>query len=367
MAEPSPLTQKLIKDISRLDKKEGSLTEIIYEYTFNSIKKKIKIEGNITEEEKNSLLYIAVLQAVFNFDRSSSLGYAFPGKKDFKYLLEKSAFKKIYLFCRAHKTAYLIIGEILKNKKNGLKKFLSDPERLKEEAEVIYEKRKKRLEKRIHQRILFLTLFVFFIVFLSSFFLINFTLQSRVLLSLVPTLMAASLVFNLPALPSKNKKRILLEIMSILYKKKEDTSCSVFFSKEKKNPTHLLINIFYSIGFVFIAIIIFLILELLSLPSFYSAILFSLFVFTCFVGVMIKEIAKEIYMIQERERFLHVIMDTVAFPLIKVRHYILSRNENFSRPQSPRPSSKSSQKNISTSLEKILEDLRKRKEKIYDE
>ncbi len=366
MIEPSPLTQKLIKDTGRLDKEKDDLSGIIYEYTFNSVKKKIKIEGDVTEEEKDSLLYVAVLQAIFNFDRSSSLNYTPSNGKSVEHLLEKSAFKKIYLFCRAHKTAYLIIGEILENKKNNLKKLFSDPEKLKEEAEAIYKKRGEKLEKRIHQRIFLLALFVFLVVFPSSFALTHLTLPLRVLLFSVPTLFAVSLVFNVSSPPPKNKKRIILEIMSILYKKKDDVSYSVFFSKNEKKNLHLLVNIFYSVGFLFLATLIFWLLDLLNLPPFYSAILFSLFVFTCFMGVITKEISKEIYMVQDRERFLDVVMDTVAFPLIKVNH-LLSRKCKPFYPSSSRFSPKFFQKKLSASLKNFKEELRKKKEKIYDE
>ncbi len=371
IVEPSPLTQKLVKSINRLDGKSNS-SSVVYEYVFDSIRKRIKIEGDIDEKDKNFLVYTAVLEAIFNFDHSSSVRYVLQhgsvsDEKNIEHLVNSHYFKKICRFCRTQKLPYLIISDILESRKNDLKKLFADPEKLEEEAEKIYENRRRKVEERIYRRIIFATLLVFLVSFFSSLTLIDFSLSFKIIFFSIPPLLSSLLVFNFSSPPGRNKRRVVFTVMETLYKKKENISCSIVFTEGKKETARLLVNIFYAVGFLFVMAIILWCFDIAGLPPLPSAVLVVLFIFISFTGVRAKEISEDIYLVERKERIIDVIMDFFAFPIIKMRGFTLSQKNKPPRSSPPQPPSKASRKSLSVLLDGWIEELRKKKEKIYED
>ncbi len=370
MVDPSPLTQKLIRSISRLDSR-SNISAVVYEYVFASISKRVRFQENISEADKNILIYVAVLEAIFNFDRSSSVRYVLQqdkanDRKKIEHILCSHYFKKTYLFCRTQKLPYLVISDMLESKKSDLKKFFADPAKLEKEVEKIYEKRREKVEEKIYRRIASATLLVFLASFLSFLTLTDFPLSLKVVLFSIPSLLSSLLIFNFSSPPEKDKRRVIFLVMETLYKKKE-VSRGITFRKEKRKTAHLLVNTFYAIGFLFMIIIILWCLDVAGLPSFSSAMFVVLLVFISFTGVKTKEILEDIYFTKKKEKIIDVVMDFFAFPIIKTRGWALYRKDRASRSSSPQLISKVPRKPFSVLLEGWVEELRKKKEKIYED
>ena len=321
-------------------------------YIFNSIKKVAEIDENI--EERELLLYIAVQQAIFRFDKAK-ISYHLLKKKyenwknysledikkitpqiykerrEIMSLFEHPQLKRIYLLCKSKSPSYIVSYNILEKSKKDL---LEDPEHVEKEVSIYYKNFLEKIKKESLKLITVFALFALIVKILLLFFIeiplslyIGKTLFSDftiTLNALLPAILITILALRLSSPGEKNKKKLNLEVLRILYKKDEKPSVLKLPKKEKR--IYLFINLIYLFGFIFLSSLSVWLLSFFF-PLF-SSFIFILFLTTiAYLDVLIRESWKEVYIIQKKENFLNVFIDIFAFPLIMIRKWVMTKKE----------------------------------------
>jgi hypothetical protein len=352
-------------------------------YVFNSIKKTIEINEDV--ENRDLLLYVAVQKTIFNFN-NTLIAYhllklkhdkwenytaedikkitpqIYKERREMSSLLNNFHLRKINRLCKQRKLSYLVFKDILKNPKNT-KELLSDPEQVEKEVITYYEKHLERIKNNTLNLITLFALFalitkIAFLLFLEVplFEFNNFTAS---LSGLLPTILIALLAIKVQSPPLKNRKKLVLQVVKILYKK-EEKPMVINIPKERKNH-YLLIDIFYFLGFlVFASLLVFLFTFILPLLSSFLLVFYLLFI--AFLDVLIRERIKEFLVIEKNENFLNIIVDMLAFPLVKIKSWPNLEKEKKKKKVS---FSFSYKLDIFSRCKKIKNYLKEKKENIY--
>ncbi len=334
-------------------------------YAFHSLKKNIKVEKEINEEEKTLLLYIAIQQALFNLD-SPIITYHIlklkyknwkeisqeelkelpckitKEKKEIEHLIKNSLLKKFYRFCKVYNTPYLLIGDILcKKTENKAKEIFSSPENTEKEILEAYGERTKKMRGRLLRAAAYATISIF-ITNIAALLVIEIPFSRYINIGeftpfvvlidvLVPTLLMALLVLSVSPPPEKNKKRVVLETMKIIYKKGEEEENKYLIKKPRKKRKFLyfIVSSFYGISFCASVGIIIWLLSLINFPllSYFVFIVFLSLI--AFAGVKIRERSKELYMIEIKESFFSILIDLFALPVIQFGKWLTLRWEKY--------------------------------------
>lgn len=330
-------------------------------YMFHSIKKSVEIQGKIKEEKKETLLYIAVQQALFNFEKPviyhNLLQLKYPEKESFNKedfrengkelykekkeidrLLKHSLLKKLYHFCRLHCIPFLVAGDVISENPKKASEFLLDPEETEKKIITHYENRAYAKRKRA-LRALKYSIILMFLLSVISFFASeipitaqgengDFSLLSFTFILFCPTLLITFLSLPIKMPPKKNKKRIVLRTMEIIYKKEKR---DVYNLQGKTSPkTFSLFSFLYLLLFVlFIGIIAFLLQKTSISPL--SSFLFILFLpLISFLTVKIKKEAKDLWMVKRKNTPWFFLVDIFAFPLLYIEKRFTKKKEKQS-------------------------------------
>ncbi len=348
-------------------------------YFFNYLKKTIEVDG-----EKELLLYIAIQKTIFNFDNhliayhllkikydnwenytagdiKNITPQIYKERREISSLLDNFHLKKINLLCKQRKLSYLVLREIIK--KND-KELLSDPEYIEKEIIDYYEKYLQEIKNSALGLITFFALFILVTKIALLLFLeiplFGFNDFTSSLTGLLPTILVALLSFKVRSPSLTNRKKLVLQIIRILYKKEEEP-IPISLPKERKN-TYLLIDGFYFFGFLVLTSLLFWSFTLL-LPLLSSFILLFYLLLVAFLDVLIRERMKEVFVIEKKENLVNVIVDMLAFPLIKIKSW--DRKEKEKKKKKKISFTINYNFDLSSRYKKIKNYLREKKENIY--
>lgn len=335
---------------------------IVLSYALQSIKKIIKVEGKIAKEEEDLLLYIALQQSLFDLDKPIISYHLLRFKynnwnsfshKEIKEISEKiveekkyieSLFKhpllkKFYQFCKKYNTPYLIINDILNSTSKDPEKTIENPEEMEKIITKHYDKRVEKMKGRLYRAALYSTISIFITniaalliieIPLSKYINIgNFTPLVVIIDILVPTALMALLLITVSPPPLKNRKKVVLETMKVLYKKEANEIYVIKKPKEKKSFIYVFVSFFYIVSFLFSVSFIVWLLSLINFPllSYFIFIIFLSII--AFAGVKIREKSKDIYMIETKDSFFTMITDIFALPIIQLGKWLTSRWERY--------------------------------------
>ncbi len=363
-------------------------------YTFRSLKNSINIKEEIEEKEKDYLLFIALQQTLFGLDHPTTTYHLlklksetdeFPeeeeydkeaerlwkGKRKIDFLFKHPLLKKLYKFCKKRSAPYLVIKSILKENPEKAKEVFSQPEEVEEKIKNSYEKIEKSIRKKSRRVALYATVLVLMIRAAVFFTIeVHAGIERIEILPMfvnifTPSLLMALIAFSVSPPHERNKKKVVLEAMKIIYRKKDDDKCDIEKAKKEKGLLYTLIGILYIFVFFLIAGAIFWALSLLNFLLF-SCIIFMIFVsFASFAGIKIRESATDLHMIKKNNP-LSFFVDILALPVAMLLRWINTERKKYgtfsilSGIFLEDPS-----KIFSVSLDYWREQLRKRKESIY--
>jgi hypothetical protein len=359
-------------------------------YFFNSIKKTIEINKEI--ENRDLLLYVSIQKTIFNFDNSLiayhllKLKYnnwenyttedienitpqIYKERREISSLLNSFHLRKINRICKQRKLSFLVLKEVLK--KND-KDLLSNPEHVEKETISYYEKYLDKAKNNTLKLVTFFALFALTTKIVLLLFLeiplFGFNDFTASLTGLLPTILIAMLSVKVKSPSLKNRKKLVLQIIRILYKKEEEPVI-INLPKERKN-SYLLIDGFYLFGFL---LLFFLLVWSFTfiLPLLSSFILVFYILIVAFLDVLIREKMKELFVIEKKENFLNIVVDMLAFPLIKIKNWInIEREREIKKKRRKNIKNKISFSfnynfDISSYYKKTKKYLREKKENIY--
>jgi hypothetical protein len=338
--------------------KERALIKYMFEAMKERIKINEKIIKEINEDEENTQIYIAVQKALFNLDAPVISYHILKNKiKDWinpfqiseiaKNIhsikekidrdLEHPLADKFYQICEKHDTIFLLLGDVLA-KKTNLNDF-SEPEKLEILITNAYNARVKTLKKRLGRAAFYSTLSIFLTNIFSliaieypatKIFTGDFKLWAIGVDILGPTLLMFLLVITIkPPNKKENLSGILIETMKVVYQGKKKDTYEIKQFPKRNFVFSTIINTIYFLGFSVILYIIIWPLRLVNFPPF-SYVIFIIFLsLIAFAGAKIRQRAKELQVIEEKEGLFHFFIDPFAVPIIQLGNWFTNKWKKY--------------------------------------
>ena len=329
-------------------------------YMFELMKERIKLNEGVfkiegmSEKEKNIQIYIAVQRNLFKLDAPiisyELLKYRHPEWRNFSenqinelaknvYSTRESVEKdlnhpladKFYQICEKYDTPYLLLGDVLSKEPMGIKEKVSKPEVLETLIRRAYNKRVKTLKSRLARAAFYATLSIFLTNIIS---LLAIEIPATKILTgrfnflavgvdiLGPTFLMFLLVVTIKPPKKENQEQVVMEVMKIVYKRKKIDVYEVKTFPKRSIILSAIVNLFYLLGFCLILALITWGLYQVNFPPL-SYVIFVVFLsLIAFAGAKIRQRAKELQVIEEKESFFHFIVDPFAVPVIQLGKWL---------------------------------------------
>ncbi len=352
-----------IEEILTLPSKERALID----YMFELMKERIKLnEGvlkfkGVSEKEKEIQIYIAVQRALFKLDAPvisyHLLKYRYPNWKNISedrlreaaeniYSLWKKIEKdlnhlladKFYKICEKYDTLYLLLGDVLSANHQEIETKIKNPEVLEESIKEAYNERVRTLKSRLGRAAFYSTLSIFLTNIIS---LLAIEIPATKLLTgyfnflavgvdiLGPTFLMFILVITIKPPKKENLTQIIMETMKIVYKREEKDTYEIKAFAKRSFIVNFIIHFLYTIGFTIVVGLIIWGLYQVNFPPL-SYLIFIIFLsLIAFAGAKIRQRAKELQIIEEKESILRFFFDPFAIPIIQLGKWLTVRWKRY--------------------------------------
>lgn len=345
--------------------KERALIDYMTELITNKIKLRhrgvISI-GGITEEEKNTQIYVAVQRALFKLD-SPIISYHLLKKKyilwaglpaaqlqeiaqniysvweNLEKELNHSLKDKFYKICERYDTPYLLLGDILtENNPTEIYEKISKPENLEELIRGAYNKRLSTLKKRLSRAAVYSTLSIFLVNSVSLFVLEiplakiitgTFTPITIAVNILGPTFLMFLLIATIKPPPKSNLEIVLLETMKIVYETEKTDIYEIKVPRKKGFFVRFFIALLYLIGALIPLGVIVRIFELASFPP-TSVVINIMFVsLIAFAGLAIRNRAEELTVEEKKTGLFNFVFDILFLPIVGLGRWLSNKWKRY--------------------------------------
>jgi len=341
-----------IEEILDPPDKENALIEYMYEI----MKEKIKISPliKISNEEKETQIYIAVQKALFKFDipliQYNLLKKNYPEWKNlpislleeianniyqiwenFEKAINNHLAEKFYKICEKNDTSFLILNDVISSDPKNINKILENPELFESHIKNAYEKRLKVLKERLGRAALYSTLSIFITKVLlalaievpfDKYVTGDFSYFSLGLNAIIPPMLMFLIVLSIKPPKKENLQMVIMEVMKIVYKSEKKDTYEIKTRSKRGNVLNFIINLFYLAAFVVSFGLIVWVLKKLEF-GILSIIIFLIFVsLISFAGMRIRERSKELDMLEEKENMTALFFDIFALPIIRVGKWL---------------------------------------------
>jgi hypothetical protein len=339
-----------IEEILDPPRKERTLID----YMTELMKERIQVTNQLSEEEKNTQIFIAVQEALFKLDYPivtyHLLKRRFPRWRDLPTgeleettkniysiweTLEKEMHhpfaEKFYRICEKYDTPYLILGDILSENPTQSQEKLEKPEVLENSIRASYKKRLGKLKSRLFRAAIYSTISIFLtkiLVALSievpfdKYITQQFSYSTLGLNILIPSFLMLFLVLSSRPPRKENLEKVVMETMKIVYESAKKDIYKIKLSRKRGLIMKGVISLFY-LATLFVSLwLIWQGLDLLYF-SLLSKIIFIIFLsLIFFAGTKIKEGAKELSAEEEKGGVMGFILDWFSLPFIQLGKWL---------------------------------------------
>ncbi len=351
-----------IEEILTPPSKERALID----FMFRSVKEKINVSNDVlkrevSEKESSIQAYIAVQKALFKLDSPvisyHLIKYRYPEWKtlskdklkeaadniyslwaDIENELNHPLSDKFYKIAEKYDTPYLLLGDVLlENPNKGEEKF-KNPEKLESAVRKAYNTRVKTLKSRLGRAAFYSTLSIFLTNIVS---LLAVEIPATKLLTgsfnlwaigvdiLGPTVLMLLLVITIKPPKRENFNQVILEVMKIIYPKEEKETYEIKSYPKRSLIINFIVRFLYTLGFTIVVGLIIWGLYHVNFPPL-SYVIFIIFLsLIAFAGAKIRQRAKELQVIEEKESFLHFFFDPFAVPIIQLGKWLTARWKRY--------------------------------------
>jgi len=335
-----------IEEILSPAPKERALINYMYELM------KERIKSNIEEQEKNSQTYIAVQRALFKLD-TPVISYhllkhkysdwpeqnIYSIKEKIENDLNHPLADKFYQICEKYDTPYLLLGDVLSKNPEEIETKISNPETLENLISEAYNKRVKTLKSRLARAAFYATLSIFitnivslwlieipFNKWVTGYFFNFFAMGVDIFF---PTLLMFFLVITIKTPKKENLAKALMEVMKIVYESKKKDIYEIKVFRKRGLIFGTIVKIFYLLGFLLILALIILGLYKINFPPL-SYLIFIVFLsLIAFAGAKIRQRAKELQLVEEKETIFHFLIDPFAVPVIQLGRWLTNKWKKY--------------------------------------
>ena len=333
----------------------------LIEYMEESMQQKIQTRNDIkiSEQEKNTQIYIATQRALLKLD-SHIISYnllkkRYPQWGDFKKdnlqlqefsqniysiwnNLKRELFhplsEKFYKICEKYNTPYLILGDVISENPITIQEKIKEPEELECKIKANYEKRAKTLSSRIKRAAIYATLSIFISKMLlaiaveipfDKYITGQFSYLALGVNILIPPLLMFILVLTIRPPRKENLQQVIMEVMKIAYAREKKEVYLLEPFKKRGWLMNSSITIFYLLTFIISFGLIILGLTKLN-AGILSIIIFLVFIsLISFAGVKIRERSRELELMERKESFFVVFADFFSLPIIQIGKWLSSQ------------------------------------------
>ena len=339
----------------------------LLDYMFESMIQKIQLSPEaiekyrLTEEEKNILIYIACQKSLFKLDDTliayhllrlqypdwddlsgSRLEYLASNiyliwgniKKEFRH----PAAKKIYAICEKYDAAYLILGDIISEEPEKSEELLKNPDLFEKAIGAAYDKREKIIKARVKRAAIYATLSIFISKILivlaleipfDRYVAGRFSYFSLIINILIPPLLMFLLIISIRPPDQENRQRLIMETIKIAYHHDKQDYYPVKAPRKRGIITNIFIYLVYLLTFLLSFGVIIWFLGKIHF-SYFSQVVFIFFVcLIAFTGVKIRDRARELEIIEKRERVLSFVIDLLSLPIVKIGRWLAKQLSKY--------------------------------------
>ena len=346
----------------------SSRERALIDYMMESMKEKIKIKegvvvlGGISEEIKNTQIYIAIHRALFKLD-APIISYHLLKRRYLQwqdlpaselqeislniYLIWESLERdlkhpltdKLYNVCERYDTPYLLLGDILseENPDEFYQKF-SKPEVLEELIRRAYSKRLSTLKHRLTRAAILSTLSIF-LTNSFSLMVLEIPLARLIMGTFLPLTIAVDilgptfLMFLLVVTirpPSKNNLDVvLMETMKIVYERKENDVYEIKIPRKKGLITKFIISLIYLFGACVSVGLIAYIFEWANFPPTSVVINIVFVALIAFAGLAVRNRAEELTVEQKKAGFFGFLFDIFFLPIVGLGRWLSNKWKKY--------------------------------------
>ncbi len=337
------------------------------DFMYENLKGRIKInEGavaikKISEEDKDTQLYIAIEKALFNLD-DTLIGYhllkrKFLGWKNYSdkkikeitenaYEIRKDVYDKLnhplgdkfYKIAKKYNTPFLLLNDILSDNPLENEEIIKNSEKLESLVTQKYNKRLGTLKKRLGRAAFYSTLSIFLTNILSllaleipiSKMLTGSFNKIAILIDILgPTSLMFLLVSTVRTPKEGNLEQVILETSKITYENGKMGAIEIKPSRKRGAISNTIITLFYILTLsLFLGGVAF-IFYYVKFPPF-SYIINTIFLAViAFTGVKIRERAKELTIIERKESFFTFIIDIFSLPILNLGKWFSNKWKKY--------------------------------------
>ncbi|PIP17604.1 MAG: hypothetical protein COX43_03440 [Parcubacteria group bacterium CG23_combo_of_CG06-09_8_20_14_all_35_9] len=341
--------------------------DALIEYMEQLMRERIKIGkkaqdfAKITEEEKNTQIYIATQQALFKLD-SPIISYNLlkrwypdwsnPSPITLKEItqnihlildnIEKSfshpLASKFYKVCERYDTPCLLLGDVLSQEPTEIEEKIREPEILERLIKEVYLKRLKNLKLRVRRAAVYSTMSIFLTkgvllyaveIPFAKYVMGQCDRLAEVADILVPTFLMALLVVTIRPPKKKNLQLVIMKAKRYIYKDDKKDVYEIELYPKRGFIFKVIIGLFYLLSFGLCFGAIFWLLYWLNFPPL-SYLIFIIFTsLIAFTGTKIRQRARELHVTEERDSFLNFILVPFSLPVIQLGKWLAARWKKY--------------------------------------
>jgi len=314
----------------------------------------------VSGETKNTLIYIAAQQALFHLDEPNIL-YNLIKKRypdwlemdnnalpmlvktfnpvlgSLRRTIRHPLYNKIYEIAEQADSPFLILGDIVFDNDPVLKEILLSEERLIGLMRKKYYNRLSKLKGRTTRAAIFSTVSIFLsnilVLYLieipvAKYIIGKFNPLIQLLDIFVPTMLMFFLTTTIRLPGDNNFKAMIQRVKNIIYNNLSIDQ-EVDIGPTRSGLIKFLTRTLYFIGFILCFGIMSWFLYKFQFPPFSWLIFYTFNSLIAFAGLKIRKRAKELNILKEKERFITIILDIFALPVIRVGKWLSGRWRKF--------------------------------------
>jgi len=337
----------------------------LIEYMIETLKERIEIKDerfkNISEEEKETILSVAVERALFGFDdyliAYHLLQRWFPEWEDpspshlrtisqnifsirekITSILSHPLEKEFFKICERYDTPYLIVGDIINSSPYQAKKNLENPQILEIKIKQAYQKRLKRVKEKMERAATYSTISIFLSKMLVAFAIEvpfdkyithQFDYFTLIMNIFIPVFLMFLLILTIKPPSERNLEMVIMEVMKIVYQTQKKDIYEVKLPQKRSVALNTVIGVLYGLSFIFTFGIIIWGLKKLNFSPL-SILIFLIFTsLISFAGVKTRQQAKELIVEKEKETFFQTFIDAFSLPLIHLGKWLSAQWAKF--------------------------------------
>lgn len=334
--------------------RERALIECMTHDMQDQIRVRKRDEHRISEQDRMSFIYVGVQRALFKLDDATIslhlLSKFYPNwahlsatsvsllaldtrsiKKTIQSILLHPFAEKFYRIIERYDTPYLLLGDIISEDPNTFDDLVLKVENFEEAIKKVYNIRLIKLKDRVNRASFFSTLSVFLSKVLVGL-AIELPLDMYVTHELsyinlawsiaIPPVFLLILIKTVKSSTSENVQRTLLAVAKITFENNQREAHEILIPRQRNFAIGFILNLVYIMSFVLSFGLLAGVLRSFgfSIPS--IAVFLVFFSLVTFGATKIRARARELIVGNEKQGFLHGVMEFFGLPVIQVGKWL---------------------------------------------